>query len=403
MKETVFTVLERHLPSDNINRVLLDKLKRFRHMWGSKDVTYIEFLSSGLIGMHPIRFSDQDDDILFRDILNIDKEEIQKEFYKTPGIVKAYKVSSNATNIVLVCLLSLVWKTSLPEDIKIDAMKDIYHIFAYKQIGSMYSHWFKYETPLPIAKAVFESLTDKYLIKKLGTWENLFNHQAKVLLPPKGSVTKKLISGTTDDIVKVINDFQNRIRDILKNIYIKLIEVKEGNNNLIKTTNQHNLLSDDDGGTNGLKEMTDNPNKYIVYLKSIINQATDFINKDYIYLVSKFNKNIDNKKLEEVLFYISQNILDLDKEDFISPIIESSLVYLKSKKIHNYKTQLLDCLKLLTGYFKASKVPDVNLRNAKQKLYKITEEALNINTKWVITPIVLSICLYLFIRSIVVK
>lgn len=403
MKETVFTVLERHLPSDNINKILLDKIKRFRYMWGAKDVTYIEFLSSGLIGVHPIRFSEQDDEILFLDILNIDREQIQKEFYKTPGIVKSFKVSSNATNITLVCLISLVWKSSLPLETKVDAMKDIYHIFAYKQIGSMYSHWFKYETSLPLAKAVFESLSDKYLIKKLGTWEKLFDHQAKILLPPKGSITKKIISGTTDDIVKIINDFQNRIRDILKNIYIKLMEVKENNTNLIKSTNQHNILSDDEGGTNGLKEMIDNPNKYITYLKSIINQPSDFINKDYIYLVSKFNKNIDNKKLEEVLFYISQNVIDLDKNDFISPVIENSLVYLKSKKIINYKLQLLDCLKHLTGYFKASKVSDVNLKNAKQFLFKTSEEALNINTKWIITPIVLSICLYIFLRSIVIK
>ena len=184
--KTVINVIEQYLPQEAIDKNFLGKIKKFRLQWGSKDEKYIEFLSSGLVGVHPIRFSDKDEDLLYREVFNIDKETIRQEFYKTPGINKNFVVSSNPTNIILISLLTLVWNSKLPENIRLDGITDLYHIFCYKQIGSMYSHYFKYEVALPKAKALFESLSDKFLLKKLGTWEDVFNHQAKTLLPPRG-------------------------------------------------------------------------------------------------------------------------------------------------------------------------------------------------------------------------
>lgn len=402
MKSTI-EVIEQYIPQEDININFLGKLKRFRLQWGSKDEKYIEFLSSGLVGIHAIRFSDKDEDMLYRDVFGIDKMTIQQEFYKVPGINKSFVVSSNPTNIILVSLLSMIWNSKLPEKTRLEGMFDVYHIFCYKQIGSMYSHYFKYEVSLSKAKAVFESLTEKFLLKKLGTWEDVFNHQATTILPPKGHASQKLKRGSTDDIVKVINDLYSRLKSLIKNLFAKVKEFEDSDYEKIGSSSLHNILEDTDGAADGLKAMTDNSNSYINYLKSIFNHPNDFIKQDYVTLILSLNKNADKVRFKEVLQYMSENEVDIPAErDFIRGVLESSFTYLATKGISSdYKRKMLDCLKLLNGYFKASKVNDPNLKMAKLALEDAIGEATNSTTKWVVVPLVLCLCLYIFLRAVV--
>lgn len=401
--KTVINVIEQYLPQEAIDKNFLGKIKKFRLQWGSKDEKYIEFLSSGLVGVHPIRFSDKDEDLLYREVFNIDKETIRQEFYKTPGINKNFVVSSNPTNIILISLLTLVWNSKLPENIRLDGITDLYHIFCYKQIGSMYSHYFKYEVALPKAKALFESLSDKFLLKKLGTWEDVFNHQAKTLLPPRGNATQKIKRGSTDDIVKVINDFYSRLKSIIKNLYVKVKDFDDGEYERIGSSSLHNLIEGDDGSADGLKAMTDNYNSYITYLRSIYNHPNDFIKSDYIKLVCSLTKTADKEKFKEVLLYMSENELVLDpSRDYLKATLETCFTYLASKGISSdYKRKMSDCLKILNGFFKASKAKDPNLLLAKETLEEVAGEALQTSVKWILAPIVLCILLYLFIRAVV--
>lgn len=401
--KSLLDVIEQYITKDDIDVNFLGKIKRYRLQWGSKDEKYIEFLSSGLVGVHSIRFSDKDEDMLYKDVFGIDKNTIQQEFYKVPGINKSFVVSSNATNILLVMFMSLVWNSKLNEKLKIEAMIDLYHIFCYKQIGSMYSHYFKYEVNISKAKAVFETLTEKFLLKKLGTWEDVFNHQAISILPPKGYASQKIKRASTDDVVKVINDLYSRLKSLIKNLYAKVKEFDDSEYEKIGSSSLHNILEDGDGAADGLKAMTDNANSYINYIRSIFNHPHDFIKEDYVKLILSLNKNADKNKFKDVLQYISEHEIDIDPDrDYIRGILEASFNYLASKGISSdYKRKMLDCLKLLNGYFKASKVTDPNLKMSKSVLEDIVAEAINGTTKWVVVPLVLCLCLYIFLRAVV--
>ena len=400
--QSVLDVFCSHFDKYSVNNVLADKIKRFRINWGTKDEYYIEFLTSGLIGVHPIRFSEQDTTIFFQDVLDIDKDIIQKEFYKCNGINKSFKVSSDATNLCILCLMHLFSRSSLSKDKIKEALTDLYHIFSYKQIGSMYSHYFKRDFPISQAKTVFESLSDKYLIRKLGTWELLLDHQANVVLPPHGSNAKRILSGTTDDMVRTINDFQNRIRDVIKNLCQKLYEIKDDEKSKIVSTSIIENIKDGEGSSDAIKEITNNYVYYTNYLKSIFNNPYDFINKDFIYVVSKYNKNVTTDKLEQVLYYLSETELpNSNNVDFISGIIESSIHLLKTKGIlTDYKRRLPEVLKYLSSFYKSSRGASKEVRESKAYLEKRVGEALNTVVKWVIVPVTLSVCLYLFLRAI---
>ena len=402
MKVGVIDTLLEHLPKDNINQVLADKLKRFKFKWGTKDQNYIEFLSSGLIGVHPIRFSEHDEDELFIDILNIDRDNIQHEYYKCYGINKSFKVSSNATNLTLMGLIHLYYMSNLPVNKKLDAMRDIYNIMCYKFIGSMYSHFFRYDVSIHHAKAVYESLSNKFIIKQVGTWDNLFNHQYDIMMPPHGLHKGRLTTGKDEDLVRMINDAQVRVKDTLKNIRRELENVKESDFSSINTSSLHETINGKDGEADTIREVHEGYNNYSMFLKSIYNQPNDFIKKDYILVMSKLIRNTDERKLELALKELSLRETKIDpKFDYISIIIESCISYLMDNGISSgYRDKIVEVMKLIVGYYKANKQRDKRVYQVKVYFQKFIRKHVHGLTQRDVVPISISMCVYIFLRAI---
>lgn len=391
-------LLEKTMPDVRPEPELLNKLEAFKVEWGTKDDTYIEFLGTGLLGINPIRFSVKDEDGLMTDILGVDKNELQSDLYLTPGVNKNFKVSSNVINITLVYLIHLFAKSKLDPKLKTKAMNVLYHIFAYKQIGSLYSHYFQYSVDKNLAQTVFETLPNKFLLKKLGSWEALFDYQTELLLPPKGLHSKRVMELTDDDVIRIINDMQSRVRSTVKNLTIELhnfINSKSAKivgTSLVQTTEEGDELKD---LTSGYGIQTD-------YLKSIIHSPNDFIVDDYIYVIGKLISNCNTEKLRDVLNYVSAYESNSERVLFITDtVIKQSITYLRTKGITgNYIKYISTCLKELKGYFSASKVKNPDILKSKKLAYDLIADVTRNNTKWFIVPMVLGLFLYLFLRSV---
>lgn len=402
MNGSVIDTLYTYLPKERIGVELSASLKNFRLRWGNKDEIHRNFLNSNLLGVYPVRFSDIDEDLLFADIFNIDSTSLQQDYYRTPGINKSFKVSSNVTNLTLVCLMSIYINSKLNKMVIESTCNDLFHIFCYKILGSIFSHYFKYDVNINTAKSLYEQLTDKYLIKKAGTWEATFDAMYKSLFNASGPTMQKLKKGDTDSIVKVVNDMQNRLKDMIKGLYKILIKIKENDEDVITTTNLIAAHTSDEGTDQEFKEQLSTYNHYILYIKNIINHKNDFINDDIVYLV-KNNFKLNNDYLETTLEYISLNDLSIkDNEDYISFILEGSFQYLRRNGITtDYLKKLEQCMKLLTGFYKASKVKDQNVVTSKKIIFNKVKEAINKNTDWIIQPVVLGVFMYIFIRAVV--
>jgi len=109
--------------------------------------------------------------------------------------------------------------SNMSKNDRIDAILEIYYLFAYKAMSSLITHYFnKYNLDIAIAKAVFERLSEKFILKKKGNWQGVFTHQAGVILPD-GIYYPKLVRFNTIDATDIASGLQTRIRDLFKNVY----------------------------------------------------------------------------------------------------------------------------------------------------------------------------------------
>lgn len=391
--------MKKHLGVVKLDKSFLIKLQQYRIGWINKGKDYIDFIGSNLVGVHNIKFSEDDEDILFLDILKVDKNLLRTDIFNTPGINKNWKVSSDEYYVSIIYLvhLAIIDKT-IDDELRTKIIKELYFLMAYKIIGSIYSHYFEhYKVDVAIAKGVVESLNESYLIKSKGSWQGVFEYRAKDLLKD-GLWYKRLAKLDTKTMINAINDIQGRIRGLVKYIYDTINEVKELN----KSIKSSNLIETSAEEGDSIKAMTNRPDQYINYIRSIFNKYPEFVNEDLVGVIVDIVGNVDEDKLVTTLKYISNNVncKPGDKNDIIENILTLSFEYLKSKNISNdYHKRILESLYLMKGYWKSSSVRSTKVLETKEYLFKLAKTATGKKTPHLISSIVISTMLYIYLRS----
>ena len=396
----MFKTLKEVFDIHGLTKVDIDiykKIQVFRIGWTQKAPEYIDFLGSKLTGVHPIRFSTRDEDMFFVDIFNIDQPSLTEDLWATKGVDKNKKVTSNPLYITLVYLMHLTITSREIGKHREDMLRELYFIFGYKVISSLFTHYFKFTVDPSTALAVNERLSNKFIIKKVNNWQELFEYRALDVLP-KGLHYLRLNRLDVDESNRIISDMQGRIRDMLKNIYIILMEVKDSNDRLVSRSN---IEMTEDGAS--IKDNTNRPDRYVNYMLSIIDNPSDFIDDDMIYLLNNSYKNLNSKDIYTTLEFMSDNNFK-DRNKIIENIIISSISYLNIKGIHSdYNKHMLDVIKYLKGYFISSSVRDKVILDTKKELLNLVKKLPVTKVNWNYTGLVTYAIIYIFIRSVVSK
>lgn len=396
----MFKTLKEVFDIHGLTKVDIDiykKIQVFRIGWTQKAPEYIDFLGSKLTGVHPIRFSTRDEDMFFVDIFNIDQPSLTEDLWATKGIDKNKKVTSNPLYITLVYLMHLTITSREIGKHREDMLRELYFIFGYKVISSLFTHYFKFTVDPSTALAVNERLSNKFIIKKVNNWQELFEYRALDVLP-KGLHYLRLNRLDVDESNRIISDMQGRIRDMLKNIYIILMEVKDSNDRLVSRSN---IEMTEDGAS--IKDNTNRPDRYVNYMLSIIDNPSDFIDDDMIYLLNNSYKNLNSRDIYTTLEFMSDNNFK-DRNKIIENIIISSISYLNNKGIHSdYNKHMLDVIKYLKGYFISSSVRDKVILDTKKELLNLVKKLPVTKVNWNYTGLVTYVIIYIFIRSVVSK
>lgn len=397
--------LDKKLAHIKMNDAFYKQLLSFNINWENKSEIYQEFINSPLIGVHTISFSARDEGILFNDILGIDKDITQHEIYRVEGVNKNFIVSSNVTNVVITYLMHRAL-TEMKNNREM--LVNLYKIFCYKQISSMYFNFFKFPLDRNKAVSVFEKLSDRFIIKKLGSWEKVFIYQAELMVidekeqSNKGNKSNrlKIMDFYTSEVITAINDMNGRIKDTICKLAEVLYNTIEDKNTLLKSVSSVSDLGD---GEVSFTSMSGGEYAITQYLYSIINSKNDFIKPDIIDLVYVCLKKIDKDKFVYVLEHLVETDFNRgDKNDFIEPVMQEAIGYLQRQGIRgDYLKRLGSCIKKLNGYFRTATVKSKPLLNAKEILRKRTSEALNITTKSTISTYVIGVMLYIFIRALI--
>lgn len=393
-------VLDRRFTHIQFDETFIRKLEIFKINWSSKSDNYIDFISSYLIGVYRVRFSTKDEFEFFKDLLGVNQEGLQKDIDLTKEIPSNFQVARNSFNLTAIYIVHRLFKADLKDDVLKKGIREIYHILALKMLGSIFSHFFRYDVDPTLAESAYQNLSNKYLIKKEGSWEKVLNIMASVLYP--NDIHKdRLIKFNADNYIRVINDINTRLRSLVKNYAIKVYELNSSTDPTAKINNSTLLQDTEDG--QGLKDLTYGINSQVNYLKNIIPSPNDFVDPVKTKLICSVMGNINKSKFEMVLYYISTEhpVPTKDEIDYLTISIKQSVNYLQTKGIVNdYGTRIFECLKLLKRYFSASKVKNNDINNTKDLLTKYVKEALKDERNWLAPPLVIGVILYIYLISI---
>ena len=376
---------------------LIREFTVFRIRWANKDVNTISFLGSNLLGVHPIRFSVRDEERFYTEVVPVDDNELEYMLHSLPDIDPTRRVSSNVFYLTIVYYMHRAYMSKLNKKKLEIALQEMYYVFAYRAMSSLISHYFKYSVDEDIAKAVYEKLSNKFHIKKYGTWQDVFKYRANDILPG-GLHHDRLLKLTNEDATRIVADMQGRLREMVKNIYIILIEVVEKNEKITTTS----LNTNDANGEAAIGDVVDRHDVYITYINKIVYNRADFVKDELITVISDILNIQVDRDIYSVLRYITENIMTKNKEIHyvISTIMEMSIDYLSRNNIKSdIKGNIYEVINTLKNYYTGSRVDNKDLTKVKDILGKYYVAATSKRNKTSMSSIRIAIILYIVLRA----
>lgn len=161
------------------------------------------------------------------------------------SINKSFKVVSDPLNIMLIYTAHVFMVSDIKQQIKEQAVVAVLMYLQYKFFTSLSGHRFRYKPDINVMRAMFEGLSNKFDIKRLGTWRSVIEERAKAFIA-KGSIHYDTLVKFDDDakILYVITDLQSRLRNQVNIITEEFMKAKENKNAI---TIYSNIGTDIDG------------------------------------------------------------------------------------------------------------------------------------------------------------
>lgn len=360
-----------------LDQNLAKQLYRFQVGFVNKNSEHMEFFGGNLLGVHVVRFTDRDTSRFFNDILDVDVDDLREGVRELPGINPSWKVSSDPFNLTCVYLIHrFLTESNLAKDIRDRCVMDVGLILNYKYMTSLMAGYFKYPADPKIAQSVYANLSNRYLIKRLGNWHEVFVYRVNELIDPAGIWVKTLQTfGPDKDVVDLVNDTQGRIRDMVKNITGEFMNAHAAGEKI----NSSSTVGIDADGTEVIKDVIHGPEMYQNYLLSVMADENSFVREELIGVVCKVMPGMQVRGFRTALSWLGRNAHDTHHElveKFIRNILIYSMDYLSK---HGYllrdSKDLAGIVAKLKNLYLASRSSDEDLASIREMGSLVVREA----------------------------
>ncbi len=328
-------VFDVYFKDTKFNNDFAKRLYKFQIGYVNTSKEYLDFFGGNLLGVHVIRFKDSDVIKLYDEVFDVDYYGLVESIKKVDSINLEFKVSGDLLNLTLMYVIyRLLNSPGLSDSNRYKAAYDASLIFFYRCIAALISHRFRYPVDPKLAQAVYANLSNKYLIKKLGTWHAVMDYRAKDMIDKKGLHYKNLVKFNDDNsIVYVINDSQGRIRDLFKNYYNEFKMAHE-NGESIGTSSSTYM---DAEGEETIKEKVGSVENYVTYIRNIIIDKHSFVKSDLITIISKINTNTSSRMIRNTLNWLCDNYNNSKHhsliDEFINILVNLKNLYLSTRSV----------------------------------------------------------------------
>jgi hypothetical protein len=383
-----------------IDTNFIKKLALFRLRWLQKNPDHIEFFGGNLTGVQVVRFTDQDRDQWFDEILHVDEHHLTEELLQLPTVNAEHKVSSNTMNLSCAWLLHAIYVSpKLDKTLKHQGMLDVALILNYKFLTSRLFRHFRYPADRETAEATYASLSNKYAIKQLGSWNAVLNQRSEDLISPD-SLHINTIAKMDNDllVIYLLNDTQGRIRDMLKNIYDVFLTVHHQGVRIHSTSS----IVDYDGEA-VLRDKSRNLLAYTRYLHAIVTDQASFIREELFGIIEKLMYTTPPRLFRETLAWLSDNYRQSGAkkiEELLNEVLIHAFDYLaEERNMAANHVDLPTLLARLRGVYTSSRSIDPALFSLREKAEWCVRKATGNKNESVIASVRTAVLLYIVART----
>lgn len=404
MVDSVKSVFEQTCPSVVADRHLARTLLDLQLGFVNKNPDHIEFFGGHLTGVNIVRFLEKDSDDWFGRVLESSEAAVKDPLHSLHDINPAYHISSSSLNLSVVWILHILHhSTKLTDKEKREAQINALLFLQYKFFCSLLYHYFKFPADREVAEATYASLTNKFTLKTQGSWLAVFRYRAVDILSETSSHYDAIVRMDNDiGVVKMLNDVQGRLRDMLKNIYAVMIRVHNSGTRISSTSS---VVEHD--GVSILKDRTRGLGIYSNYLKSIVSDKNSFVREELLEVNEAIVPTAPPKLVKKTLEYLSDHYLKRGDRK-IDGLLDSILVHafgylLEIQGSLKAGIDLAGLLERLRGIYTSSRSTDPNLLALREDTEAIVRKAIETKTDATIASVRTAVLLYIVSRTFTMR
>lgn len=383
------------------DRILLQKVQTYERRFVNKNETHIAFFGGNLMGVHPVRFKDEDRRRWFDEILEADEDELEDELHSLPDILSHRHVSSDVMN------LSGFWMAhrfltsdKLNDQQRQDGAVAVMLAIHYKFITSTLADWFKYQADPVIAQATYAALNKRFGLKVVGSWGALLQQRALAIVSKGGLHYQRLMDFNSDlDVVYMVNDSQGRVKDILKNIRDIFTMVQNAPELQIRSVGSMVELD----GELKVRDKTRLYSTYQRYLLDTIPDRNSFIVPELVEVVCKLVPTMPKQALKETLIYLSNNVspkADKRVQAICEITLQHAFDYLaKNPNTMASKSDIAGLLRKMRALYQASRTSSNQILEMREVTESVVQTATRSKNKVLLSSVRNAVLLYLILRT----
>lgn len=401
--DTLKEVFDEHLKHVKFDSKLAKALYSYQIGYVNLNHEHLEFFGGNLLGVQVIRFKDSYVLKMYDEVLDIDAQKLKEDIRKLKTIDHSYKVSGDIFNLTLMYMLHrFIVADTLPKEIKERAAYDVAIIFFYRCIAALLSDWVRHPFDPKIAQLAYANLSKKFLIKELGSWGKVMDYRAKDLSGPNSVHRNNLIKFNDDStVVNAINDSQGRIRDMVKNYYSELMNVKDSGSSIAVTSSTYI----DAEGEETIKEKTKSVEAYVTYMRNSIIDKHTFVKDDLVSIISKINTNTSFRMVKHTLTWLSEHYNEgknhKEVDDFISSVVVQSMYLIQNNIDTKHNRDYPHILLALKNLYLSTRTTDTDIDHIRDLGLDLVNKANGKVSNSLALATRTSIILYISLRALV--
>lgn len=410
---TLAEVFNTHLGNTEFDGAMLKRVYKFQVGYITRNPDHTEFFAGNLIGTKRVMFTDRDVARFYDEVLDVDMYALIDDLRTCENINREFKISSDPLNQTLMYMMHRFLTTRVLNDkMRKSGAHQVALIFYYRCMAALLCDYFTYTADPEICQAAYSRLSNRFLIKQLGTWEKVMEYRATSFLDPdggrahedKGTYQKILRFNNDQEIVEAINSGQGAIRSQVKEYYSVLVATKEERDAIGVTTSTYINAE----GQESVRERLKGPDHYLEYLRSAIVEPSGFVNEGMVSIIAQINTNTSVRMIRSTLEWLSNAYsnpqLHKDVDRFITLVVIHSChlieTQIKESDRSNYAVMLVQ-LKNLYLSSRSSDKDLLEIRKLGERLIKKSSKHKLGNSLIMATRT--SVVLYITLRALVGK